>query len=107
MIKASISGEDDPHCSEVKQFCQKLRRDDKGNMVALGDIAGYTFKHSKGIEGVWDSVANTVNEAFASTMNNIALINTTHNQNVSGKKKDPINTRAQVAMKRMQSPWMI
>lgn len=65
-IKTSGSGEDDPCGSEVKQFCQKPRRDANGNMVALGDIIGYTFKHYKGIEGVWDYVADTAVEAFAS-----------------------------------------
>lgn len=55
----SGSGEDVPHGSEVKQFCDHARKDANGSIMALGDFMGYSFKQCKGIDIVWNSIAAT------------------------------------------------
>ena len=77
-ITASGSGDSDPRGSEVKQFCQHHRRDEKGNVMALGDVVGYAFKRCKQ-EGVWDSITSTMDNQSAATMENNPQIETPRN----------------------------
>lgn len=77
-ISASGSGEADPRGTEVKQFCQKPRKDANGNVMAMGDALGYAFKRCKE-EGVWDSVTATMDSESAATMENNPQIKTPRN----------------------------
>ena len=55
--------------------------------MALGDGVGYAFKRYKGIDGVWDSIANTVSDDYAVTMDNTPIISTPFNNDTTTKKK--------------------
>jgi hypothetical protein len=83
-ILASGSGRNDPRGSEVKQFCQKPRLDGNKKVIALGNVVGYFFMRCKGLEGVFESIANIINDDFAGTMDNAGHIQTPHNQKVGG-----------------------
>jgi hypothetical protein len=84
----------------VKDFCQKPRLDANRKVIALGNVVGYFFVRCKGLGGVWESmIANTINDDFAGTMDNVGYIETP-------QPKGPISTRAQTATKRRPSLLM-
>jgi hypothetical protein len=53
-------------------------------VIALGNVVGYFFVRCKGLEGVWESIANKLDDDFAGTMDYVAYIDTPHNQKVGG-----------------------